>query len=255
MERGPGHPRAHERPVPAHRREDPERGSRLADPVGAEGARDVPRHRVAPRRHARGGSRLGQAPRADVAALPRARAQAGRERRAALPRAQGSLRLAVRVRRLLPRRHGCGVDPRPAPRPRPRSGGVDPPRHDQDVEGPEAAARHQAAEGRQRLHQVGQPPRVDDPRGRPGDPAGAAPDGAARRWPLRDLRPERPLPPRHQPEQPSEAAVGPRRAGDHRQQREAHAAGGRRRTVRQRPPWPRGHRPGQPAAQVAQSTC
>ena len=46
--RGPGHPRAHERPVPADGREDPEGGSRLADPVGAEGARDVPRHRVAP---------------------------------------------------------------------------------------------------------------------------------------------------------------------------------------------------------------
>ena len=70
-ERRAGHPRADERPVPAHRREDPERGSRLADPVGAEGARDVPRHRVAPRRHARGSGRLGQAARADVAALPR----------------------------------------------------------------------------------------------------------------------------------------------------------------------------------------
>ena len=109
----------------------------------------------------------------------------------------------------------------------------------------------QAAEGRQRVHQVGEPARVDDPRGRSGDPAGAAPDGAARRWPLRHLRPERPLPPRDQPEQPPEAAARPRRAGDHRQQREAHAAGGRRRTVRQRPPRPRGHRPGQPAAEVA----
>ena len=46
--RGPGHSRAHERPLPADRREDPEGGPRLADPVGAEGARDVPRHRVAP---------------------------------------------------------------------------------------------------------------------------------------------------------------------------------------------------------------
>ena len=64
-------------------------------------------------------------------------------------------------------------------------------------------------------------------------------------------RPERPLPPRDQPEQPPQAAARPRRAGDHRQQREAHAAGGRRRTVRQRPPRPRRHRPGQPAAEVA----
>ena len=36
----------------------------------------------------------------------------------------------------------------------------------------------------------------------------------------------------------------PRCARDHRQQREAHAAGGRRRAVRQRPPWPSGHRAG-----------
>jgi DNA-directed RNA polymerase subunit beta' len=33
----------------------------------------------------------------------------------------------------------------------------------------------------------------------PGHPAGPAPDGAARRWPVRDERPERPLPPRDQP--------------------------------------------------------
>ncbi len=40
------------------------------------------------------------------------------------------------------------------------------------------------------------------------------------------------------------------RAGDHRQQREADAAGGRRRAVRQRPPRTPGHRPWQPAAEV-----
>ena len=119
------------------------------------------------------------------------------------------------------------------------------------VEGPEAAARDQAAEGRQRVHQVGEQARVDGPRGRARDPAGAPPDGAARRRPLRDERPQRPLPPRDQPEQPAEAAARSRRAGDHRQQREAHAPGGRRRAVRQRPPRPRGDRPGQPAAEVA----
>ena len=37
--------------------------------------------------------------------------------------------------------------------------------------------------------------------------------------------------------------------GDHRQQREADAAGGRRRAVRQRPPRPSGHRAGQPSAE------
>ena len=89
------------------------------------------------------------------------------------------------------------------------------------------------------------------PRRRPGHPAGPAPDGAARRWPLRDLRPQRPLPPRHQPQQPAQASARPRRARDHRQQREADAAGGRRLAVRQRSSWSSGHRPGQPAAEVA----
>ena len=39
--------------------------------------------------------------------------------------------------------------------------------------------------------------------------------------------------------------------GDHRQQREAHAAGGRRRALRQRPSWSPGHGPRQPSAEVA----
>ncbi|GMA88018.1 hypothetical protein GCM10025868_32680 [Angustibacter aerolatus] len=73
----------------------------------------------------------------------------------------------------------------------------------------------------------------------------------ARRRPVRDVRPERPVPPRHQPQQPPEAAARPRCARDHREQREADAAGGRRRAVRQRPPRPAGHRSGQPPAEVA----
>ena len=60
-----------ERPLPAHRREDPEGRPRRARAVGAEGARDVPGHRVAPRRRARGcrglaSDRLER----DVAAVP-----------------------------------------------------------------------------------------------------------------------------------------------------------------------------------------
>ena len=43
------YPGADERPLPAHRRPDPEGGSRRDRPVGAQGARDVSRHRVAPR--------------------------------------------------------------------------------------------------------------------------------------------------------------------------------------------------------------
>ena len=85
----------------------------------------------------------------------------------------------------------------------------------------------------------------------PGDPAGAAPDGPARRRPVRDLRPQRPLPAGDQPQQPPQAAARPRRARDHRQQREADASGGGRRAVRQRPPRPARDRPRQPGAEVA----
>ena len=42
------------------------------------------------------------------------------QRRGRLPRAQGPLRLPVRLGRVLPRRHGRGVDPRPARAGRPR---------------------------------------------------------------------------------------------------------------------------------------
>jgi DNA-directed RNA polymerase subunit beta' len=45
---------------------------------------------------------------------------------------------------------------------------------------------------------------VDDPRRRPGHLAGAAPDGAARRRPLRHVGPERPVPAHHQPQQPAQ---------------------------------------------------
>ena len=84
----------------------------------------------------------------------------------------------------------------------------------------------------------------------PGHPAGAAPDGPARRRPLRDERPERPLPPRHQPQQPPQAPDGAERARYHRPQRKAHAAGGRRRPDRQRPPRPPRDRREQPRPQV-----
>ena len=120
----------------------------------------------------------------------------------------------------------------------------------QDRQGPEAEPRGQAAEGRLGVHQLRQQAGDDDPRGRAGHPAGAPADGPARRRPLRHLGPERPLPPRHQQEQPPQEAAGPGRAGDHRQQREAHAPGGRRRAVRQRPPRAPRHGPRQPRAQV-----
>ena len=74
--------------------------------------------------------------------------------------------------------------------------------------------------------ELAQPTRMDDPRSRAGDSARAAPAGALGRRPLCDLRPQRPLPPRHQPQQPLEAADRAARARHHRAQRKAHAAGG-----------------------------
>ena len=85
----------------------------------------------------------------------------------------------------------------------------------------------------------------------PGAAAGPASAGAPRRWPVRDVGPQRPLPPRHQPEQPPQAAAGPQRARDHHPQRAADAAGGRRRPVRQRPSRQGVHRPEQASAAFA----
>ena len=117
--------------------------------------------------------------------------------------------------------------------------------------GAEEAEVRQAPEGRRLVPQVEQPSGVDDSRRHPGDSAGTASAGAARRRPLRDLGPERSLSPRHQPQQPVEEADGAEGAGRHHPQRKAHAAGSGRRAVRQRPPRPRAARRQQPAAQVA----
>ena len=78
-------PRADERPLPAHGREDPEGGSRRDRPVVAEGARDVPRHRVTAPGRARGSRGLEAAARRHVAALQGPRAEADHRRRAAVP--------------------------------------------------------------------------------------------------------------------------------------------------------------------------
>ena len=102
-----------------------------------------------------------------------------------------------------------------------------------------------------RLPQVGPPAGVDDPRRHPGHPARAAPPGAARRRPVRDQRPERPLPARDQPQQPVEEAARAARPRGHRAQREADAPGGGRRPVRQRPPRPRAQGLQQPPPEVA----
>ena len=52
---------------------------------------------------------------------------------------------------------------------------------------------------------------------------------------LRHQRPERPLPPDHQPQQPAQEAGRPERARGHHPQREADAPAGRRRPLRQQP--------------------
>ena len=69
------------------------------------------------------------------------------------------------------------------------------------------------------------------------------------RRPFRHLRPERPVPPRYQPQQPSAPPAGAGRSRHHRAQREAYAAGSCRQPDRQRPPRPSGHRPQQPCTE------
>ena len=108
---------------------------------------------------------------------------------------------------------------------------------------------HQAAPGFAVLQE---PAGMDDPHRAAGHPAGPAPAGPAGRRPFRHLRSQRSLSPRHQPQQPVEEPAPAQDAGSHHPQRKAHAAGSRRRAVRQRPPWPRGHRRRQPRLEVAQ---
>ena len=53
----------------------------------------------------------------------------------------------------------------------------------------------------------------------------------------------------------SEESAPAEDARRHHPQRKAHVAGSGRRAFRQRPPWPRRHRRGQPSAEVAFATC
>ena len=117
--------------------------------------------------------------------------------------------------------------------------------------GAEAEEARQAPEADRIVHAVAQQAGVDDPDRGAGDPAGSAAARSAGRRSLCDLRPERSLPPRHQPQQSPEAADRAARAGHHHPQREAHASGGGRCAVRQRPPRPCHHGRQQAAAEVA----
>ena len=213
--------------------------------AGREGAQQGLRGHPRPRR------RRDRVPQDGVGHVQGSLAQAARRRRARVARPAGPLR------GVLPGRHGGRVDQGPHLPHRHGGRGAVPQGHHPHLEGPAQGQGDQAAQG----HLGVQPRRRRRPQDQladghgarrgAGDPARPPPDGAARRWPLRDVRPQRPLPPRHQPQQPAEAAPRPRRARDHHQQREAHAAGGRRRAVRQRPPRPPGHGPRQPRAEVA----
>ena len=136
-----------------HQRQEARR--RRARAAG-QGRQQVHRRRRLRHRGLHRGRRRAAAP--GVGPLPGDGAQAGRQRRDAVPRAQGALRLPLRLGRVLPRRHGRrgGARPARADRPRRREGrarGAGP--HGQ---GPEAAARGQAPEGRVGLPQAGQRP-------------------------------------------------------------------------------------------------
>ncbi len=109
----------------------------------------------------------------------------------------------------------------------------------------------QAPEGAGGVPQVRHQAGVDDHGSAAGAAARAAAPGAARRRALRHLGPERPLPPRHQPQQPVEAAARAQGARDHRAQREAHAAGGGGLAAGQRPPRQGHDRRQQAPAEVA----
>ena len=162
--------------------------------------------------------------------------------------------LKIRYERLLRGRDGRRVHRQAHRADRPRRRGDQTPRDDrrsrraQAALGPAPAEGDQAAQDRhglqpaRRARPSHQRSASDDPRRRTGNPAGPPPDGAARRWQVRHLRPERPLPPGDQPQQPSEEASRPRCSRDHHQQREADAPRGCRRPVRQRPAWPTRHR-------------
>ena len=93
--------------------------------------------------------------------------------------------------------------------------------------------------------------RVDGAERDSGDPARAAPAGAAGRRTFRHVGPERPLPPRHHPQQPPQTPDRDQGPGGDSAQREAHVAGGRRLAVRQLAQEQRREERVEPSAQVA----
>ena len=140
-------------------------------------------------------------------------------------------RSAGTVRRRFRRRHGRGSGHEASLRDRPhqaqqRAGRGDG-EHEEQADPQEAREAPQARPG---LCLVARPSGVDDSRCAAGHPAGPASARSARRRPLRDLRSERSLSPRHQPQQPAEEPAPAQDAGRHHPQREAHAC--RKRSTR-----------------------
>ncbi len=174
----------------------------------AEGAKEseIRARRARGREGGHGGPRACHGRDRDGAARPR---RASRPARPQDHRRRARLAAAARpLRRVLRGRHGRRDD-RPADQPdRPRRRGDQatrgdrPDRRPAPAVGPAQAEGHQAAEDRlglqppRRRRPARQRPAGDDPAGDPGHPAGSAPDGPARRRQVRDLGPERPVPPR-----------------------------------------------------------
>ena len=173
---------------------------------------------------------------------------------AALPAAVGRRlpRQGRRIRRRLHRHHGCRRRARTAARDRSQARNRDAAhrtrgdhvRH-QDQE------NRQAPEGARGVPQVRHQAGVDGDGSAAGAAARAASAGAARRRPFRDIRSERSVSPRDQPQQPPEASARTESAGNHRAQRKAHAAGSGRFAARQRPSRQGDDRRQQASAEIA----
>ncbi len=127
-------------------------------------------------------------PAADRRGIPRAKVEEHGDEFDARDGRRGHTRAAASDRPARARSRSCARSWR-APTPRPRSRRF--------------AKRLKVLEA---FPEVGHQAGVDDDGSAAGAAAGPAPAGAAGRRPLRDLRPERPVPPRHQPQQPPASA-------------------------------------------------
>ena len=179
------------REPPRRRRRDPAAKKLEADlaALEAEGAKgDVapqgPRGRPSARWR-----RSAVAPTRDRPPRPRS-STASRTSRSRTSRATScsTARCATASASYFARRHGRRGDPEAPGDLRPRGRGRDAARDHPDRQGPDARpARSSGSRSSRRSCNTRNSPDGHGARLRPGHPAGPAPDGAARRWPLRDL--------------------------------------------------------------------